>query len=99
MPFRLTNAPASFQALINDTLKEYLDEYIVAYLDDILIFSKIYKEHIKYIKKVLKKLEEKELYIKLKKYEFHKHKIRFLGYIISQDRIGPDPKKIRAIEE
>lgn len=99
MPFRLTNAPASFQALINDTLKEYLDEYVVAYLDDILIFSKTYEEYMEHVKKVLKKLEEKELYVKLKKCEFYKHEIRFLGYMISQDGIGPDPEKIRAIKE
>src|SRR5258705_2234990 len=99
MPFGLTNAPASFQGLINNALREFLDHFVVAYLDDILIFSQTYEEHVEHVKKVLRKLEEKELYVKLKKCEFHKHEIRFLGYMISDEGIGPDPEKIQAIRD
>jgi Reverse transcriptase (RNA-dependent DNA polymerase) len=53
MPFGLTNALALFQNLINDTLREYLDDFIVAYLDDIIVFSKTYKEYVRYIRIVL----------------------------------------------
>ena len=53
MPFGLTNTPATFQELINDTLKVFLNEFCIAYLNDILIFSKTYKEHVQYVKTVL----------------------------------------------
>ena len=56
MPFGLTNAPATFQELINDTLREYLGKFVVAYLDDILIFSDTYEQHIDHVRKVMKAL-------------------------------------------
>ena len=99
MPFRLTNAPATFQALINDTLREYLNDFALAYLDDILIFSKTYNEHVQHVRKVLTKLREKDLPVKLSKYEFHKHSVAFLGYIVSNKGLSPDPKKVRLIKE
>ena len=83
MPFGLTNAPASFQELINDTLREYLDDFVVAYLDDVLIFSKTYKEHVQHVRKVLQRLREKDLPVKLSKCEFHKDSVAFLGHTIS----------------
>src|SRR5205814_3307007 len=65
MPFGLTNAPATFQALINDTLREYLDDFVVAYLDDILIYTKgTLAEHQKQVRKVLRKLQEKGMRLK-----------------------------------
>ncbi|SLM35926.1 gag-pol polyprotein [Lasallia pustulata] len=99
MPFGLTNAPASFQNLINDALREYLDDFAMAYLDDILIFSKTYDEHVRHVRMVLKRLEERDLPVKLSKCEFHKHKIAFLGYIVSTEGIGPDPKKLESIRD
>ena len=83
MPFGLTNALASFQELINDTLREYLDIFVLAYLDDILIFSTDYKQHVQHVRMVLQKLREKDLPVKLSKCEFHKYSIGFLGYIVS----------------
>ena len=98
MPFGLTNAPATFQELINDTLREYLDDFVTAYLDDILIFSRTYSEHVEHVRKVLRKLKEKALPLKLKKCEFHKHEIQFLGYVVSTKGIGPDPAKIESVK-
>ena len=83
MPFGLTNIPASFQELINDTLQEYLNIFVLAYLDDILIFSTNYKQHVQHMRIVLQKLHEKDLPVKLSKCEFHKHSIGFLDYIVS----------------
>ena len=83
MPFGLTNALASFQELINDTLREYLDIFVLAYLDDILIFSTDYKQHVQHVRMVLQKLREKDLSVKLSKCEFYKYSIGFLGYIVS----------------
>ena len=83
MPFSLTNALVSFQELINNTLREYLDIFVLAYLDDILIFSTDYKQYIQHIQIVLQKLREKDLPVKLTKCEFHKYSIGFLDYIVS----------------
>ena len=83
MLFSLTNALASFQELINNTLQEYLDVFVLTYLDNILIFSKDYQQHIQHIHIVLQKLREKDLLVKLSKCEFYKYSISFLGYIVS----------------
>jgi hypothetical protein len=100
MPFGLTNAPATFQALINDTLREYLDDFVVAYLDDILIYTRTnLQDHIKQVKKVMHKLQEKGLQIKLSKCEFHQTEVNFLGSIISKKGIKMDPKKVKSIQD
>src|SRR2546421_11709991 len=73
MSFGLTNAPATFQALINDTLREYLDDFVVTYLDHILIYTKgTLAEHQEQVQKVLRKLQEKGMRLKRQKCEFHK---------------------------
>ena len=99
MPFGLTNAPASFQELINDTLREYLNTFVLAYLNDILIFSTDYKQHVQHIRMILQKLREKDLPVKLSKCEFHKHSIGFLDYIVSDQGLKPDPKKVDLVRE
>ena len=99
MPFGLTNAPATFQALINDTLKDYLGDFVLAYLDDILIYSETYEEHVEHVQKVLQKLQERDLPLKLSKCEFHKQKIAFLGYQISTEGLGLDPAKVKVVED
>ena len=71
----------------------------LAYLDDILIFLKDYKSHVGHIKKVLQKLREKSLPVKLSKCEFHKHSISFLGYIILDNGMGPDPAKVQSVRD
>jgi hypothetical protein len=97
MPFNLTNAPASFQALINDILREYLDIFVVVYLDDILIYLINEKDHIKQINLVLETLEKADIKINGPKCTFHTKKMEFLDYIVSSDRIKIDPKKVQAI--
>ena len=72
MLFELTNALTIFQKLINHVLYDHLNEFIIAYLDDILIFSEIKKKHEKHVKEILNKFQEKKLYLKSEKYEFHK---------------------------
>ena len=71
MPFGLTNAPASFQRFINKVLREHLNIFIITYLNNILIFLKGYSEHVEHIRKVLKKIKNTKLQLKLKKCEFH----------------------------
>ncbi|CAD0043000.1 unnamed protein product [Aureobasidium pullulans] len=100
MPFGLTNAPATCQMMINDTLREYLDRTVVAYLDDILIYTDgNLEQHVKDVQQVLTKLQERRLKANPKKCEFHVKETEFLGFIIGVDGIRIDPAKITSIKE
>ena len=99
MPFGLMNAPASFQHLINDTLREFLDVFCTAYLDDILIYLDILKEHKAHATSILRKLESAGLYLKLEKCEFHTQKVKYLGLYITDQGIEMDPLKVEAMQE
>jgi hypothetical protein len=97
MPFNLTNALASFQALINNIFRKYLDIFVVAYLDDILIYLTNEKDYIKQVNLVLKTLGKAGMRINKPKYTFHTKKMEFLSYIMGSDRIKIDPKKVQTI--
>ena len=97
MPFELKNTPATFQRLINDTLREYLDDFAITYLDDILIYSDDLKTHCSHVHKVLKKLNERTLYMKKSKNKFEAKKIEFLNYIIQSEQIEKNSKKTDAV--
>ena len=99
MPFGLCNAPASFQHFMNDVLSDCLDKFAVAYLDDILIFSENYSDHISHVREILERLRLNSLYAKLEKCEFHKNKIEFLGYIVSSNGIIMDSSKTDIIRD
>jgi hypothetical protein len=83
----LTNAPGTFQVLINDTLAGYLDEFAVALLDDIIVYSNTLEEHTSKVRKVLKRLAQSNIFIQLDKCEFYKHKMIFLEYIVGRGGI------------
>jgi hypothetical protein len=97
MPFDLTNAPAGFQHLMNDIFREYMDEFVVVYLDDILISSKNQENHDKHVRLVLVMLRQHGLYAKREKCEFDKSLVAFLGYVISPDGIFMDKSKVETI--
>ena len=100
MPFGLTNALATFQALINTTLCEYLDIFVIAYLDDLLIYTKsTLKEHIQAVKKVFKALQEADIKLQPDKCKLHVKTVKFLGSIITTDGIQMDKKKVKAIKK
>ena len=100
MPFGLTNAPATFQALINTTLCKYLDIFVTAYLDDILIYTKdTLKKHIQAVKKVFKALQKANIRLQPDKCKFHVKTVKFFGSIITIDGIQMDNKKVKAIRE
>jgi hypothetical protein len=99
MLFRLTNAPATCQALINNILQEYLDIFIIAYLDNILIFSKSKVKHIDHIKLVLWALDLAELCLKPKKCKFHKEEVEFLGFTVSVHRVKISKSKIKVVKD
>jgi transposase InsO family protein len=97
MPFGLTNAPATFQSYMNEALKGLLDDICVAYMDDIMIFSQSREEHVKHVRLVLDRLRKYSLYAKLKKCEFHKEEVDFLGYRIGVAGIAMDPRRVQAV--
>ena len=99
LPFGLTNAPATFQGLMHAILMPYLDDFVLVYLDDILIFSRTLEDHKRHVAMVLDRLREHQLYAKLSKCEFGKDTMEFLGHIVSSKGLAVDPKKITTIQE
>jgi hypothetical protein len=97
MPFGLINVPVVFQHMMNDIFWEYLDHFVVIYLDDILLYSKNKKEHKHHVRLVLEKLQECGLYAKQNKCLFYQSIVEFLGYIVSGNGIIMDGKKIQTI--
>jgi hypothetical protein len=97
MSFGLTNALAYFMYLMNKVFMEYLDKFVVVFIDDILIFSKNEEEHDEHLCLVLQKLRENQLYAKLNKCEFWLKEISFLGHIISEGGISVDPTKVKVV--
>jgi hypothetical protein len=99
MPFGLTNAPVFFRYMMNDIFQEYLDDFVVIYLDDILIFSKNEEDHENHVRLVLSKLREMSRYAKLEKCEFHQSQVEWVGYILSPTGVSMDQKKVQTIVE
>src|SRR5436190_16123857 len=97
MLFKLTNMSAMFQKLINHVLYDYLNEFVIAYLNDIIIYFKNKKNHKKHVKKILKKLQEKNLYLKSKKCKFHKQQVKYLEYIVTTEKLEMNSEKIKAM--
>ncbi|KAG8473020.1 hypothetical protein CXB51_034916 [Gossypium anomalum] len=97
MPFGLTNAPAVFMDLMNRIFRQYLDRFVVVFIDDILIYSRNESEHAEHLKLVLQILQDKQLYTKFSKCEFWLREVSFLGHVVSTLGIRVDSSKISAI--
>ncbi|XP_028120977.1 uncharacterized protein LOC114318317 [Camellia sinensis] len=97
MPFGVTNAPAAFMDLMNRVFKPYLDEFVVVFIDDILIYSKSAEAHEDHLRLILQTLREKKLYAKLKKCEFWLQEVAFLGHVVIKEGVSVDPHKVEAI--
>jgi len=97
MPFGLTNAPTMFMDLMNRVFRPYLDQYMVVFIDDILVYSNSYLEHEQHLKVVLQTLRENQLYAKLDKCEFWLKEVVFLGHVISAEGIFVDPMKVEVV--
>ncbi|KAK8931451.1 hypothetical protein KSP39_PZI016502 [Platanthera zijinensis] len=98
MSFGLTNAPSVFMDLMNRVFREYLDRFVIVFIDDILVFSKSAEDHAAHLRIVLSTLRKNQLFAKFSKCEFWLSEIAFLGHIISQKGVSVDPKKIEAIK-
>ena len=98
-PFGLTGAPGCFQTLMNNIFRPHIDDFILVYIDDILIYSKTREEHLKHLETALKLLKENKVYCKESKCHFFKTEVEYLGHIISRDGIKVNPKKISAVSE
>ncbi|GBG79714.1 hypothetical protein CBR_g29978 [Chara braunii] len=99
MPFGLTNAPATFQRVLNDIFRDILEQYVLVYLDDILVYSRTLEEHLRHLRDVLDRLRRHGFYAKLSKCRFAQHKVDFLGHYVSNQGFHMDDVKITAIAE
>jgi hypothetical protein len=91
MLFGLTNAPAYFMYMMNKVFMEYLDKFIVVFIDDILVYTRSEEEHEGHLRLALQKLRDHNLYAKLSKYEFWLKQVAFLGHVILNGGISVDP--------
>ena len=94
MSFGLTNAPAYFMNMVNKVFMEFLDKFVMVFIDDILVYSKNEEEHKEHLRLVLEKLREHQLYAKFSKCEFWLKEVGFLGHVISREGIAVDPTKV-----
>jgi hypothetical protein len=99
MPFGLKNAPATFQRVMDNILREYIGKICLVYMDDIIIFSTSLQEHIQSISKILSSLDKFNLKIQLDKSEFLCKEVAFLGHIVTPEGVKPNPSKIKAIQD
>ncbi|KAA0046287.1 ty3-gypsy retrotransposon protein [Cucumis melo var. makuwa] len=97
MSFGLTNAPAVFMDLMNKVFREFLDTFVIMFIDDILIYSRTEAEHEEHLRIVLQTLRDNKLYAKFSKCEFWLKQVSFLGHVVSKAGVSVDPAKIEAV--
>src|SRR5262249_2141065 len=98
MPFSLCNAPMTFQMTMNSLFAEYINDFVVVYIDDLLVYSKMAEEHKIHLRKVLAKMDEHQLCARIPKCRFLQNKVDYLCYVVGQGRIEPSSKKTNAIK-
>ena len=97
MPFGLTNAPTTFMDLMHRVFQTYLDQFVVVFVDDILIYSQYEEEHEDHLRVVLQLLRDHQLYAKFSKCEFWLTEVRFLRHVVSASSVSVDPEKVKAV--
>ena len=99
LPFGLTNAPGTFMHLMHETFRPFLDDFVLVFLDDILIYSKTLEEHTTHVRQVLESLRKAKLYAKASKCEFFKTEVEFLGHFVGRDGVRMMEDKIQAVAD
>ena len=97
MPFGLTNAPMTFQRLIDSLLGPELEPYVFGYLDDIIVTTETFEEHLKWVEIVLNKLVDARLKVNREKCEFCCSSVTYLGFLLDQNGLRPNPDRVRAL--
>ena len=97
LPFGLCNAPATFMHIMNEVLRPFIDDFVIVYLDDILIYSDNWNNHVVHIHKVFEVLREEKIYLKISKCEFVRKSLVYLGHIVGEGQLNIDPTKIKAM--
>ncbi|MBW0520515.1 hypothetical protein O181_060230 [Austropuccinia psidii MF-1] len=97
IPFCLTNALASFRNFVNGIFEDFLDIFVVVYLDYIMVFSSSEEEHVKHVASVLQRLRDHNLFAKASKCVFHASSVEYLGYVVSSDSLQMDSSKVQKI--
>ena len=99
MPFGLSNAPSTFQSLMNEVLRPYLRKFVLVFFDDILIYSPDLTTHVDHLETVFQLLQQHKLYANRNKCKFSKSQLAYLGHLISSEGVAVDPAKVQAMLE
>jgi len=99
MSFELINVSTTCQEMINDALRQYLNIFVIAYLNDIMIYLITLKKHVQHVSQILECLKKRNLRLKLEKCKFHQEKVDFLEFVVERHEIRMNLEKIRAIKK
>jgi hypothetical protein len=94
LPFGLTNAPATFQSMMNDIFRPYLGKWLVLFIDDACVFSRSHAEHMTHLRIFLQTLRDNHVYLKMKKCQWEKEEIKFLGHVVGRHGVRTDRTKL-----
>ena len=99
LPFGLTNALATFMNLMHTIFRELLDDFVIIFLDDILVYSRDVETHVTHVRQTLEILRQNRLYAKVSKCAFFQSSVEYLGHIVSAEGLSVDPAKVQAVQD
>ena len=99
LPFGLRNLPITFQQTMNDVLRDLIAKSFIVYVDDIIVFSSTFEEHLVHLQEVFDRLRKANLTLKLSKCKFAVQNVKYLGNILSTEGVSPDPYKIKIVQQ